>query len=176
MSQEIEGSQPEEMGEGAQAGVWGLSRRSLLSIGWIASLVSIVGPGLANIRYLFPNVLYETPTAFKLENPSEYQPNSITFVEDRKLFIFRDRHGFRAMSAVCTHLRCTVSPFSPPTGKGKVSTSRCPCHGSLFDQSGHVISGPAPQSLPFFRVGLSPDGRIQVDTQDFVGPDIYFKV
>ncbi len=176
MSQEIEGMQAGGAGGEASDQVGGFSRRSLLSIGWIASLVSILGPGLANIRYLFPNVLYETPTAFKLEKPADYQANSITFIENRKLFIFRDRHGFRAMSAVCTHLRCTTGPFGPPSGKGKTSTSRCPCHGSVFDQSGNVLSGPAPRPLPFFRIVLSPDGWLQVDTQDVVGSDNYFKV
>lgn len=149
----------------------GVSRRSLLSIGWLASLVSLIGPGLANIRFLFPNVLYETPTAFKLKKPADYPPNSVTFEEDRRLFIFNERHGFRAMSAVCTHLRCTVGPFGP----GKDSTSRCPCHGSLFDKQGRVLSGPAPRPLEFFLVTMSPDDRLQVDTQNFVTADTYFK-
>ena len=55
------------------------SRRTLLSIGWIASLASMVGPAFANIRYLFPNVLYETPTAFKLREAGEYVPDTIAF-------------------------------------------------------------------------------------------------
>jgi cytochrome b6-f complex iron-sulfur subunit len=176
VSQEIEGMQTDGAGGQDPEQIGGFSRRSLLSIGWIASLVSIIGPGVANIRYLFPNVLYETPTAFKLDKPANYQPDSITFIEDRKLFIFRDRHGFRAMSAVCTHLRCTTGPFGAPSSKGKASTSRCPCHGSVFDQSGNVLSGPAPRPLSFFRIGLSPDGWLQVDTQDFVASDNYFKV
>ena len=176
MSQDFGDYQISETGEAVREESQGVSRRSLLSIGWIASLLSLIGPGLANIRYLFPNVLYETPTTFKLKKPAEYAQNSTTFEEERRLFIFNDRHGFRAMSAVCPHLRCTIGPFGPPSGKGKVSTSRCPCHGSLFDKSGNVLDGPAPQPLSFFRVSLSPDGRLRVDTQDFVSPDTYFKV
>ena len=172
MSQDYGDYHIEEGGQGGAKEKAGVSRRSLLSIGWIASLVSLIGPGLANIRYLFPNVLYETPTAFKLRRPAEYPPNSISFEEDRRLFVFNDRHGFRAMSAVCTHLRCTVGPFGP----GKDATSRCPCHGSLFDKQGRVLSGPAPRSLDFFRLTESPDGRLQVDTQDIVSSDMYFKV
>ncbi len=172
MSKDYGDYQLEEGGRGEAKEKESVSRRSLLSIGWIASLVSLIGPGLANIRYLFPNVLYETPTAFKLRKPAEYPPNSISFEEDRRLFVFNDRHGFRAMSAVCTHLRCTVGPFGP----GKGATSRCPCHGSLFDKQGRVLSGPAPRSLDFFRLTESPDGRLQVDTQDIVSADMYFKV
>ncbi|MDA0999078.1 MAG: Rieske (2Fe-2S) protein [bacterium] len=154
----------------------GFSRRSLLSIGWIASLVSLIGPGLANIRYLFPNVLYETPTTFKLRKPAEYPDNAITFDEERRLFIFRGRLGFRAMSAVCTHLRCTIGPFGPSGRRGKGPTSLCPCHGSVFDTEGRVLSGPAPRPLAFFRLSMSPDERLQVDTQALVASDTYFKV
>ena len=172
MSKDYGDYQIEEDGQGEAKEKEGVSRRSLLSIGWIASLVSLIGPGLANIRYLFPNVLYETPTAFKLRKPADYPANSISFEEDRRLFVFNDRHGFRAMSAVCTHLRCTVGSFGPE----KDSTSRCPCHGSLFDKQGRVLSGPAPRPLDFFRLAESPDGRLQVDTQDYVSSDTYFKV
>jgi ubiquinol-cytochrome c reductase iron-sulfur subunit len=39
----------------------------------------------------------------------------------------------------CTHLGCV--PIS--NGKGW----RCPCHGSVFDLSGRILSGPAPRNL-----------------------------
>lgn len=47
---------------------------------------------------------------------------------------------FNAMSAVCTHQTCTITGYS----SGRFI---CPCHGSTFDTSGHVLSGPAPRSL-----------------------------
>lgn len=49
---------------------------------------------------------------------------------------------------VCTHLGCV------PTRK-KNGWS-CPCHGSVFDNSGRVLSGPAPRNLdlpPYKFVG-----------------------
>jgi len=164
-----------DAGRGAAAEKSGVSRRSLLSVGWLASLGAVVGPVFANVRYLFPNVLYETPTAFKLRKPAEYPPNTVIFEPERRLFIFNDRHGFRAMSAVCTHLRCTVSRFEAPAGDVKVTHSRCPCHGSVFDTNGNVLSGPAPRPLSFFRLTLSPDERLLVDTREVVSPDTYFK-
>jgi Rieske Fe-S protein len=153
-----------------------ISRRTLLSVGWIASLSSMAGPAFANILYLFPNVLYETPTSFKLKKPAEYAPNSITFEEEHRLFVFHGRHGFRAVSAICTHLRCTIGPFGPPADRFKAVHSRCPCHGSIFDKDGQVMTGPAPRPLDCFRLALSPDKRLLVDTQDIVSPEIYFKV
>lgn len=165
---------PSEAGS-PEPGEEGVSRRMLLSVGWLTSLFSLAGPALANIRYLFPNVLYETPTVFKLKPPAEYALDSIVFDEANRLFVFHDRHGFRAMSAVCTHLRCIIGDFGPPAGPGQKRTSRCPCHGSVFDTEGRVISGPAPQPLSFFRLSTSPDGRLQVDTREAVGPDTYLK-
>jgi cytochrome b6-f complex iron-sulfur subunit len=46
---------------------------------------------------------------------------------------------FVALTAECTHQACVVSGS---TGQAFV----CPCHGSEFDTSGHVLVGPA--SLP----------------------------
>jgi ubiquinol-cytochrome c reductase iron-sulfur subunit len=40
---------------------------------------------------------------------------------------------------VCTHLGCVPNK----TAQGWL----CPCHGSIYDNSGRIISGPAPQNL-----------------------------
>jgi len=47
---------------------------------------------------------------------------------------------FSALASTCTHERCTISGFS---GENYV----CPCHGSRFDTSGRVLSGPATRAL-----------------------------
>jgi len=61
-----------------------------------------------------------------------------------------------AMSAVCTHLGCTV---------GKLEWGyQCPCHGSRFDTGGRVLRGPAQKPLPWFKIFQGPDGYVVVDT------------
>jgi len=153
-----------------------ISRRLLLGTGWCGFLISTLGPALANVRYLFPNVVYEGPTQFKVGRAEEYPAGSATFLEEQRLFILHDPEGFRALSAVCTHLRCTTGPFVPPAGQWKEPYSRCPCHGSIFAKDGRVLQGPAPRPLDFYRVSLAPDGRLLVDTAARVGKDDIFKV
>jgi Rieske Fe-S protein len=50
--------------------------------------------------------------------------------------------SFKAFSAICTHMSCTVASIQN-------GTITCPCHGSQYSvKDGSVISGPAPKPLP----------------------------
>jgi cytochrome b6-f complex iron-sulfur subunit len=55
---------------------------------------------------------------------------------------------FTALSATCTHQACTISAY---TGR----TFVCPCHGSEFDTSGRLISGPAATPLAQFATSFA---------------------
>jgi Rieske Fe-S protein len=56
---------------------------------------------------------------------------------------------FRAFSAICTHMGCTVSDVSN-------GTIDCPCHGSQYSIStGAVVGGPAPKPLPTEPIKVS---------------------
>lgn len=63
-----------------------------------------------------------------------------------------------AYSAVCTHSGCEVDE-----SLGDSQTIFCSCHSSIFDprDSGMVIGGPAPRSLPALPIKLV-DGRLVV--------------
>ncbi len=54
--------------------------------------------------------------------------------------------GYRALSAVCTHLGCTVQ--LRPDGQ----SIWCACHNGLYDLEGRNISGPPPRPLESYVV------------------------
>jgi cytochrome b6-f complex iron-sulfur subunit len=146
-----------------------LQRRTFLSLtlGWGSTLFALAASLAAAGRFLVPNVLYEPNRRFKGMKPEDY-PEGPTFLPDLRLFLFRQGNRFRAVSAVCTHLGCTVNL----AGQG----FHCPCHGSVFSQNGVVVSGPAPSPLPWFEVTLSRDGRLVIDTALVVKADKYLVV
>ena len=59
-----------------------------------------------------------------------------------KIAAYRDDCGvLHERQAICTHLGCVVSWNSTE------QSWDCPCHGSRFDKTGHVINGPANKDL-----------------------------
>ncbi len=125
-----------------------------LSLGWCSTLFALGASLAAAGRFLVPNVLYEPNRRFKALKPEDY-PEGPTFLPNLRVFLFRKGNSFRAASAVCTHLGCTVNRAD--------HGYHCPCHGSVFDEQGRVRGGPAPRALSWFLVTLSKDGRLLVD-------------
>jgi Rieske Fe-S protein len=78
-----------------------------------------------------------------------------TFVEHADVFVVRDAAGLYALSATCTHQKCTLRP----AGGGFV----CPCHGARFTLSGSVTVGPAVRGLPHFALCILPSGNVGLD-------------
>ncbi|MGE5245697.1 MAG: ubiquinol-cytochrome c reductase iron-sulfur subunit [Betaproteobacteria bacterium] len=122
----------------------------------------------ATFRFLVPNVLYEPSRRFDVGPPTEFPPESATFLPDRRLFVFNSADGFYCISSVCTHLGCNVK--HTPGGFD------CPCHGSRYDRNGRVISGPAPRPLPWYAISLSPRRELVVDLDETVGPEFRLRV
>ena len=128
-----------------------LRRRRLvefvLGSGFFATAVAFVYPVL---RYLIPprvsDLGNDTVVAARI---GELKRNS------GKVFRFGSRPGmlvrtsddqYRAMSAVCTHLGCTV--------QYREDTRRvwCACHNGIYDLNGRNVSGPPPRPLEAFEV------------------------
>ncbi|MFQ5677702.1 MAG: ubiquinol-cytochrome c reductase iron-sulfur subunit [bacterium] len=101
-------------------------------------------------------------------NPADFPANTYKTIPGKNVFVLRDQEGFRALSAVCTHLGCIVSEAEWGFA--------CPCHGSRFDKQGKVIGGPAPKALEWLKVGMSPDGQLTVDANKKVSIEEVFVV
>jgi len=160
-------------------------RDFLLKFGTGAGVAAITVQAGASLRSLVPNVSYDSPTTVKLGPPSEF-PEGLKFLPDQRVLVFREGSTFHAISAVCTHLGCTVraEPLAnpQPAAAGGASlrlTHRflCPCHGSEYRGDGTNIAGPAPKPLAWFRLLLAPDdGQLVIDLADEVDRDFRLTV
>jgi len=144
-----------------------VSRRGFfqLTLGWLAAGFAASATAAGALRFLIPNVLFEPSEEFKAGKPDDYADGSVTFLEDERVFLVRKGNTFRCLSAVCTHLGCTVNRAE--------QGYHCPCHGSVFDDQGVVKGGPAPRGLEWFAVTLSKDNRIVVDKSQRVSAEKY---
>ncbi len=151
------------------AGAQVVSRRHVLRwLGVLAIGVPVVGAFAAAYRSLVPNVWYGPSTTFKIGKQQDFPLGSRRFLPEGKLFVLSTEQGLGAMSAVCTHLGCSVN--------GVEWGFLCPCHGSRYDVNGIVLHGPAPRPLPWFRILREPDGSLVVDTKREVPRGTFFKI
>jgi menaquinol-cytochrome c reductase iron-sulfur subunit len=159
-------------------GVHDQSRRSFLQkLGLGGTLLGLIGFGYQSVRSLIPNVLYEPARKFKIGFPG-ILGEGMTFLEDKRLYVFKEGRSFHAISAACTHLGCTVkyTKLNQPKhieidGQMKTIPSEfyCPCHGSKFYSDGTNYAGPAPRPLLWYRLEVSPDdGQLVVNTSEEV--------
>lgn len=59
-----------------------------------------------------------------------------------------------ALSMLCTHVCCQC------VYDGGVNEIYCPCHGSVFDQNGNVLRGPANLPLPSIELRVDNQGNV----------------
>jgi menaquinol-cytochrome c reductase iron-sulfur subunit len=160
-------------------------RDFLMRLGIGAGAAGIAIQGAASLRSLVPNVSYDAPTTVKVGLPMEF-PDGLKFLPDERLFVFRQGNVFHAISAVCTHLGCTVraEALSQPEEKTVGGTSLrlthrflCPCHGSKYGGDGVNVSGPAPRPLTWYHLEVAPDdGQLVVDLAHEVDRDFRLTV
>ena len=139
-----------------------MDRRSFFSwlgCAWLAFSAAVAASGATMLRYLFPNVLFEPPSQFKIGFPDDYKIGEVFEGWKSKygIWVVRIAEGLYALSTICTHLGCTPNWLE---GEQKF---KCPCHGSGFRMSGINFEGPAPRPLERFRIFLAEDGQVVVD-------------
>jgi cytochrome b6-f complex iron-sulfur subunit len=141
-------------------GIWRLSRRNVLTLaGWLGFFGFIITSTVGALRFMFPRVLFEPPAKFKAGFPQDFTIGEVSekYKDEKRVWIVRERDGFYALIAICTHLGCTPR-WLPSDNKFK-----CPCHGSGFYRTGVNFEGPAPRPLERAYIGLADDGQIEVD-------------
>ncbi len=133
-----------------------LSRRRLLQVflggGILASVVSFFYP---IARYLSPPAEVDLGADSVLAGTvAELKPNSykiFRFGSKPALLVRTAKGEFRAMSATCTHLSCTVQ-YKPESQQ-----VWCACHNGMYDLNGKNVSGPPPRPLDLYAVHLKGD-------------------
>jgi len=146
------------------------TRRDFLGLAslWSAGVALLVGL-LGALRLPVPAVFPESNSRVKLGPRQNFEGTKVTWFPEYRLWVYSDAGELHAISAICTHLGCTVAMQE---GGGFF----CPCHGSRFDPSGAVVSGPAPRHLVYLELFISPDGQLVVDQQKEVSPEVRLRV
>jgi len=119
----------------------------LLGSGLAASVVSFVYPAL---RYIIPPPMAESTSrsvvAAKAEELKRNTGKVFKFGSKPALLVRTADGTYRAFSAVCTHLNCTVQY------RDDLREIWCACHNGLYDLEGRNVSGPPPRPLEVFEV------------------------
>lgn len=136
---------------------------SFLGIGF-TSLAATAGLWtLGTARFMFPNVLIEPPSRFKVGFPSDFAPGMVEekFKAQFGVWVvkaeYQGQMEIYALRTVCTHLGCTPNWLE---GEQKF---KCPCHGSGFYKDGINFEGPAPRPLERYAIHLADDGQLEID-------------
>lgn len=137
--------------------------QSSLALGFTSMAVTGVLWVLGLARFMFPNVLIEPPTKFKVGFPDDFAPGQVQtkFIPQFGVWVVRYEYEGQpmiyAIKAVCTHLGCTPNWLE---GEQKF---KCPCHGSGFYKDGVNFEGPAPRPLERYAISRADDGQLEVD-------------
>ena len=117
--------------------------------GLFASLASFVYPVL---RYLIPPPVADLGSdevvASKTGDLKPSGSKIFRFGTRPALLLMTAEGEYRALSAVCTHLSCTVQY------RNDLRQIWCACHNGLYDLNGRNISGPPPRPLEAFEVHI----------------------
>ena len=104
-------------------------------------------------RYIIPPDVPEAATSRVVAGrEGDLKPNDgkVFRFGDRPAILVRTQEGrYRAYSATCTHLNCTVQY------RGDMKQLWCACHNGVYDLNGKNVSGPPPRPLEEYSVNVS---------------------
>ena len=119
----------------------------MLGSGILASIAAFIYPA---IRYIIPPPVSEsTSRSVVAAKAGELKNNTgriFKFGSKPALLVRLTDGTYRAFSAVCTHLQCTVQY------REDIHEIWCACHNGIYDLEGRNVSGPPPRPLEVFEV------------------------
>lgn len=136
---------------------------SALAVGFVSLTVTNVLWGFGMLRFMFPNILREPPSRFKVGFPDQFPPGQVETKYKAQFGVwvvnteYNGEPQIFALKSVCTHLGCT------PNWLEAEQKFKCPCHGSGFYKDGINFEGPAPRPLERYAIVVADDGQIEVD-------------
>ena len=129
----------------------------ILGTGVVATIASFIYPA---IRYVIPPPVSEsTNLSVVAARVGELKNNSgkvFRFGSEPAILIRTSTGQYRAFTAVCTHLGCTVQ-YRPD-----LHEIWCPCHNGIYDLQGRNISGPPPRPLAQYQVHIQGENIVVV--------------
>jgi Rieske Fe-S protein len=140
----------------SEADAHDLSRRNLLDLLLSGSLLSFAAAVVYPVwRYISPPPASESATtsvvAAKVSDLTRNSGKVFRFGSRPGILIQTTSGEWRAFSAVCTHLQCTVQ-YRPD-----LEHIWCACHNGHFDLSGKNVAGPPPRPLDQYDVTVKGD-------------------
>jgi ubiquinol-cytochrome c reductase iron-sulfur subunit len=96
-------------------------------------------------------------TAKEIEEARKVNVASLPDPEPDEKRVKAGKDQWQVLIGICTHLGCI-----PLAHQGTYNGYFCPCHGSQYDTSGRVRSGPAPANLPLPPYEFLSDTKIRI--------------
>jgi ubiquinol-cytochrome c reductase iron-sulfur subunit len=96
-------------------------------------------------------------TAKEIEEARKVNVASLPDPEPDEKRVKAGKDQWQVLIGICTHLGCI-----PLAHQGNYNGYFCPCHGSQYDTSGRIRSGPAPTNLPLPPYEFLSDTKIRI--------------
>lgn len=136
------------------------TRRGFLIAAGAAGLCYVGALGYPVYRYLASPIEMASSasavTEVTLKDAQKLAPGSVLmfkFGSAPAMLIHHLDGAWVALTAVCTHLGCTVQYES------QMNRIHCACHGGVYDpRTGANVSGPPPKPLKLFKVAVNETG------------------
>jgi len=134
----------------------------------LAMILACAAAGVAALsnalRFLIPKWRRPRMVDLMVANEDEVplgRAKEISNLAGHRILLVHTNTGYRAFSAVCTHLGCFVRY------EHEKERFLCPCHMGLFDINGQVIGGPPPAPLREYEVKIANSvGYVRVEAPE----------